>query len=260
MDITKVTKLLNCIYTNDTIEWFKSVNVLRIAYANDSYRAIDYTMHNHSFYELHIVLRGSCEYSFENGENTVLNEDMYLIIKPRFSHKTLRIDDNTVRVVIAFERSSEDEKEEELPYQLNYLNEQAKDTVTMLISDKLKMDFILRYAVASAAVVQLIVPSKDYLEKSQKSYYVGCIIQYLEKNKLKPITSDDVLNYCNCSHRHLNRLLNAELNTNLSSLLAKHRLNLIAYYLQDTDLSLEDIAERCGYGSVYSMSRFFPRR
>jgi transcriptional regulator GlxA family with amidase domain len=64
----------------------------------------------------------------------------------------------------------------------------------------------------------------------------------------------------NMSTRNFSRLFTRETGLSPAKFVEKLRVELARKYLEDSSLSLETIAEKCGFGGLLSMRRIFLRQ
>jgi AraC family transcriptional activator FtrA len=73
----------------------------------------------------------------------------------------------------------------------------------------------------------------------------------------EPLTVDDLARHANTSARHLTRRFNAELGTTPLKWLQRERVRLAQRLLEQTELPVQRIAERAGFGSAIALRRQF---
>lgn len=73
------------------------------------------------------------------------------------------------------------------------------------------------------------------------------IIQYLKSNCYRKITSKELANHFHYHHDTINRIVKKETGLTIRAHLGKMRFQKAKYLLETTDLTLNDIAEQCGY-------------
>lgn len=83
------------------------------------------------------------------------------------------------------------------------------------------------------------------------------VINYIEENLEKNIDYDIAAQKAMCSKSHLQKMFIAITNVSISEYIRRRRLSLAAFDLQNTNLSILDIALKYGYNSADSFSRAF---
>lgn len=254
----RIAQKYNCIYTNEIISLFSSINVLRSAYS-DADSITDYSEHRHSFYEIQMAVNGSLDMVINRTEAVHIPAGQYIIVPKKCLHQLSAYGNSGSRLVIAFD--IKDEFGQEL-IGSTFCRQAGKDVMTavteLLSEDGLKISGLAQYAVFCRIAVELFI---DYtgarLPDSSNNTYILMMQRYLKDNARKVVTISDITEYCCCSQRNINRILKKEMNTNISTVLADHTMGVITHLLQNTSLSLKEIADLTGFSTENSLSRFF---
>lgn len=80
---------------------------------------------------------------------------------------------------------------------------------------------------------------------------------YIRDNLSEPLTLPVVAASLNISERHLSRLFSSGIHETFTSYLRQERVRQAALLLKNSDCSIQDIAERTGFGSVHYFTRAF---
>ena len=102
----RIVQKYNCIYTNETISLFSSVNVLRSAYSGTD-SITDYSEHRHSFYEIQMAVSGSIDMVIDRTETVHIPTGHYIIVPKKCLHRLSGYGDSGSRLVIAFDIKDE---------------------------------------------------------------------------------------------------------------------------------------------------------
>lgn len=89
---------------------------------------------------------------------------------------------------------------------------------------------------------------------------VGAIQQYILSGIHMPHTVDSIAKHFNMSPRNLSRVFGKKSGVTLISFLNDARIDAARRYLEATDLSIKEIAGRCGFDNGESLRRLFTRR
>ena len=82
--------------------------------------------------------------------------------------------------------------------------------------------------------------------------------KYLHANYPNPdLALQDVADYFFMSPRHVNRLFKDFFGASVAKTLTRYRINYAKNYLLDTGFSVDEIAEKVGFGSASTLSRLF---
>ena len=92
-------------------------------------------------------------------------------------------------------------------------------------------------------------PEQQYLE----------IIDYLKQN-YQTATLTDMANHIHFSKQYICKIVKAASGQTFNTLLMNIRLEMVCQYLTETKLSLEDIAELCGFSASSHLSKVFKNR
>lgn len=82
---------------------------------------------------------------------------------------------------------------------------------------------------------------------------------WLSKHLHEKLDVDQVANHMNMSTRNFTRVFSKQTGMPPAKFIEKLRVEAARKYLEDTDISIERIAERCGLGGLVSMRRIFLR-
>jgi transcriptional regulator GlxA family with amidase domain len=91
------------------------------------------------------------------------------------------------------------------------------------------------------------------------SHLVGTLHPWLHERLSQPLQVEDLAAQANMSVRNFSRVFYKETGLTPAKYLEKMRLDTARKFLSETDLSINEIADRCGLGGVVSMRRVFLR-
>lgn len=86
---------------------------------------------------------------------------------------------------------------------------------------------------------------------------MNCAISYIEDNLLEEIDYEEVARRALCSSYHFQRMFPFITNIPLSEYIRRRRLTMAAFELQNSNISIIDLALKYGYGSPNSFTRAF---
>ena len=89
---------------------------------------------------------------------------------------------------------------------------------------------------------------------------VGAIQQYILSEIHMPHTVESIAKHFNMSSRNLSRVFSKKSGVTLISFLNDARIDAARRYLEGTDLTIKEIAGRCGFDNGESLRRPFTRR
>ncbi|MCI6467787.1 MULTISPECIES: AraC family transcriptional regulator [Faecalicatena] len=82
-------------------------------------------------------------------------------------------------------------------------------------------------------------------------------VQYMEYNYNSDIQISDITNYLGLSRSYFSREFHKQMNCSPKEYLMNYRINEAKKLLQNTELSINDIAQKIGYKDTFSFSRIF---
>ncbi|MDR0931930.1 MAG: helix-turn-helix transcriptional regulator [Victivallales bacterium] len=86
------------------------------------------------------------------------------------------------------------------------------------------------------------------------------VLARINSNLVRPLSIKELADEVNMSASHLRRLFREELDISLGEYLAEQRIAGAKQLLEETSLSIGEVALRSGYESIYAFSRFFRNR
>ena len=84
-------------------------------------------------------------------------------------------------------------------------------------------------------------------------------VEYIENHFADHPGIKDVARYVGLSESHLRMMFRQEMKISIGRFLDRKRLDFIKYQLLHSDMSLSEIADKCGFSTVYVFSTFFRR-
>lgn len=97
-------------------------------------------------------------------------------------------------------------------------------------------------------------PTSDYQVENK---WVARALLLMEQNLSRPLATDDIAQRINISKRQLERLFLADTGESLQKFYRKIRLSYALWLLQNTQRSITDIAQECGFADTAHFSRAF---
>lgn len=223
--------------------------------------------HDHSFYELHIVLDGQAVYECE--EDTVaLGEGQALLLAPHTAHRFLRADSSLFKVSLAF--AIDKAGAASLPlcrfgYEIfaatadmtnavNHILRQAGETD--LFTPSLISNHILEMLYAALRALSLPLP--HHCESEYDTRYLVAKA-YIAQNKHRLIVCEDVAKECCLSVKQLSRIFKTHTDLSLFEYIIRSRINY-AKKLLDSQRSIKEIGYMLGFENESSFITFFKRQ
>lgn len=91
------------------------------------------------------------------------------------------------------------------------------------------------------------------------THYYKKIIQYLNDNYAQKITAKEIENFIFLNYNYINRIFKQICGKTIMEALNDIRFSLAAEMLNDKELTVKDIAERCGFEDFHYFSRRFKK-
>ncbi len=247
--------------------------------------------HTHSFIEIAYVYRGTCKqiFFYKNGleETTVLKERSLCIIPPGLQH-TIAVFDDSIVINILIRTST-------MKHALTNLvvgNHALFDFFIYTLYQNTSPNYILFDTAGNDVIRDLILDmmlelceNKNYSQKvthlmlglfftylqrdhshtmrfSQYSAsgidYIPQILSYMHEN-YRTTSVWDISQHFYISRSYLNRVFKAHTNTTVIQTLQQIRIQHACDYLQNTQLSVQNIADAVGYSDVTFFIRTFKK-
>ncbi|WP_338786138.1 AraC family transcriptional regulator [Metabacillus sp. FJAT-53654] len=236
----------------------------------------DNPLHKHSFFEVCYVLSGEGLYK-DMDEQYPLKKGTVFLSRPNNQHQILS-ETGLFLVYIAFDILHENSKDDanSMISQLAGTNKfyvcGADDSPTALIWRALVAhtsnggaddnNFISN--MAHTLILSFTSMFSEASQKSQEKLFANSSSTLLYQAKLfiqdnlsEPLKLEHVANYLHISSRHLSRLFSKELTESFSNYIRKERVREATRLLETTSMSIKEIADVTGFGSVHYFTRVF---
>lgn len=247
--------------------------------------------HTHSFIEIAYVYYGTCKQTFYYGdemtEDTVLTQGTICIIPPELQH-TIAVFDDSIVINILIRTST-------MKHALTSLvvgNHTLFDFFIYTLYENTSPNHILFDTAGNDTIKNLILDmmlelceNKDYSQKVtqlmlglfftylQRDHsdtirfskyaasgidYIPQILSYMHEN-YRSTCVEDISRHFFISRSYLSRVFKAHMNTTVIQALQQIRMQHACDYLQNTQLSVQNISDAVGYGDVTFFIRTFKK-
>lgn len=246
---------------------------------------IDNRMHSHNYFEICYIFKGSCKLQFEK-EERILVEGELCILAPMSQHDIIVDSENSIVITISIRKSTFDSafftllsQKDLLSYffrtilyndtSSNYIlfhtdnSDDLKMIIKNLIMENYKGDIYYNNCSISWANILFSNILRNY-NKTIQFYTYGSdndfsiILQYIQHN-YRDISLKSLAEHFHYSEAHLSTLIKKNIGLNFVALITKLKMADAKDYLQNTNLSIEQIAEYVGYNTVDHFSRTFKK-
>ncbi len=235
-------------------------------------------LHFHTYYELFYVNNGKFTIKFEN-EDKEFSKDDLIVISPGTNHKTIMINPGTAR------------------YNFNFLMEKNSLKTNFSLYDALKSAFAEKCTVISNSfslrdilkkIVVDIMQGDEVLLSAHFHELAVNILEFLNPPKVQPLTKNTIsdsnmirmyklqqiiftsysqdisLNYIAdklfLSTRQASRIIQQYFGCTYRELVAKMRMKVAVELLENTDMTILEIASQIGYNSIKGFYIYFKKQ
>ena len=228
---------------------------------NKDWRIVTPKLHHHNCYELHIVVSG-CETYEVNEEEVEIREGDFLLLSPNTPHKVLFSDRKTKKYAVCFQCGT---SVFAACYKGN-IPPRIMERITYIEQEhgvrKERSDCLIGNAIGEILITILRMAGME--EKSENSNQGEHVLlsmakQYIVDNIEYAPTVSDVARYCDISPKQLGRIFMANAEMTPGTYIKEQQVERMAYLLNNTVLSLQEISEKMHFGSVYYFNAFFKK-
>lgn len=242
---------------------------LRFAFGKNT--TWNFSVHHHSFYELHIVASGEATYRF-GSKNIILKEGTFLFIPPDVTHQVVSVSDDYTKFAFSFELHNNDElcnllKNEISLYYFDttpqIVSSLVENILENILSEKIGYRTIIENNIINLLIslMQKMFKFSDYPEQeiTTNSYLamrVKMALLYIDDN-IADATTESIANHLHLSTKQLARTLKTALSMTTQEVIVDRRIKKAKKLMQDLDISLSEIAEMVGFHSLQHFSKTF---
>ena len=139
-------------------------------------------------------------------------------------------------------------------YDLKYQNlKSTYNTLKKELPEKTRIDTLIH---PLCSMIELAhVNSVEELQT--EGTFIRIIVQYINKNYTRPITSDTLCNEFHCSRSHLSKIFNTEMKTTLREYINRVRIDSAKGLLTYSHLNISEIAFAVGFNNTYYFTMIF---
>ena len=230
----------------------------------------NYKDQSHSFFELHICLKGECEFDL-GGVTCKLKEGTYLLLSPQRKHRLMYASDDFTKLVFGFS-IAQDKISDALalgtetawPREMPASGNAAMEILLAESehSDSFETLTVLKYQIYSLLVFLIRDLTNLQAEEKITKNRVALMEElhrFIYENLSANVGLTEVSAWIGISSRQLERICLAEEGMSFGQIKRNIRHKKIQHLLSETDLSLSEIALSVGVADEYTMSKLFSR-
>ena len=253
----------------------ENINIdVRVDYLNRFYniQKSSFSAHTHTVYEAYFIENGSMSVMC-NEQRIELKEKDILIIAPGTIHNVANCSNNLKRFNFRFLLCNYMNIRSEYPY-LVYQDERLKkeifkaiESIHLHISNKTRETDLFRIKAYLSIIISHIV---DHMfsfslfthEEEHSDILAKClqIDNFFSDHYAEQITIAQLADELHFSKTHTNRILKKYIGMSFIEKLMHTRLQAAKKHLMSNELSVNEIAERCGYTTLRGFELFFMKQ
>lgn len=245
---------------NIKILWFDAVNT------DHRIETITPDKHLHSFYEIHFIFSGELSYKC-NDEIITLRENDALIIPPQTPHHCNGYSETFLKASLAFMVDSS-----KLSHIVNSkkckkfeISKEIIDSVNFILKQSEKSDFLTPHLISNKILEMLYyvcnslgISLPESLEKDTDPRLLTAK-RYIEHNKDRIISCEDVAKECCLSRKQLSRIFKKHTGMTLTEYLIDSRVKYAKKLVLNKEHSIKEISFMLGFESESCFVSFFKR-
>lgn len=234
--------------------------------------------HAHSFFEIHLCVKGSAEFVFE-GTTVALNAGEFIFIPKRIPHQIIKVSDDFVKLVWGFNTRSEKEQNDPDYNKILLIRKVSQfiiapytpDTLTILelLLQNIEEKKICWFSMVKNHVYEILVEcTRCLIEKNDlfvkgdavdHKVRVDAITPYIIDNLSNGITVSELGRQFALSERQISRICNREYGMAAGEYIRVLQMTEAKKLLERLELSVEDVAYQVGYTDYYAFCKAFKR-
>lgn len=227
--------------------------------------------HKHSFYELHLCLRGESLFEIR-GNNYLLEKGKYILCNRGETHQIKTMSDDFVKLVWGFDFTTENEQtkkevNEYLKKQFFFdYDEETKELVDSIVVDlsEKKINYIEQiklkmFLIFSKVINNMIKTPNEIEENDEEDPRMRIITTFIDDNISQGITVDALCHEFNMSDKQMSRLSKADHDVSIGKYIQIRRIERAKQLLKNTNKNLSEIADELCYSDEYAFGKSFKR-
>lgn len=257
-------------YLDFTVAIGKRMIDARVDYDDNPHhiRETSLKLHEHLLYEIYFIQQGNMMIQLEKTILSLKQGDIF-VISPHVPHRVLSYDEDMVRFNVQFmcniaytspymffcpQEAIRNEIFSQISYIRRYLNDH--DNKANLFRMNHAFSIVLSY------VVEPMLPPDAFVRATPKNNRMKQLIlidQFFFERYAEPITILDLATELSYSETQARRILQEYTGMSFADKLRQHRISAAKQYLANSTLSVDEIAERCGYQSRMGFESMFKK-
>ncbi len=242
---------------------------LNIYWCRTAYRENwNYSAHKHSFFELHLPLKGNAEYVVD-GKILTVNPNSFLMFAPETVHKLQFASDDFSEFVFGFDVLSPQKlllslskkpyfKGDDTAYMLNAVEHMLKNAQNAFLGFNVSISSQL--TCLCIELFQQVTGEVSGVEDTiTNDMRIDLAVKFIDDNISSDLTCFDVADCVHVSLRHLNRLCEKSLSMSVANLILSRKIRYAKKLMSEPERSLLSVSESTGFSSQQQFSKAFKR-
>lgn len=201
-----------------------------------------------------ILTQPKSVYSINNLDN--ISEYYYLFFKVTNKHQQDLFNSLfNIKEMVHF-KSAVDDRQLNNIYYLNSATKMNHEGSYLLIREALIKLFVVMVKCLKSNESTFIINSA----KSQQERLLLDVIDYIEKNIQSRLTIQTIAEHFGYSENYIYKIFTSVLKVSCKTYILEYRLALSIEYLLTTKLTIEEVADKCGFTSIYHFSSTFKKK
>ena len=229
-----------------------------------------FELHDHTVVELFIIEQGSLKIRLDS--ETELRQGDMLLIRPRTSHQIIGYSDDLVRFSIRFSMRTDGKViDRSIPPYFKSRFTQAQSTMIFRLLDELRKSVSekvstmemyrikSRFGIILSYVLEQVFDfdGESYVESDNPINLYTKIENYLYLNYGQQLTLESLAAHLSYSRTQMRRILENCYGMPFTQKLREIRLTAAKKHLTEGELSIDEIAEKCGYETRQGFESMF---
>ncbi|MBR3965818.1 MAG: helix-turn-helix domain-containing protein [Clostridia bacterium] len=229
-----------------------------------------YPFHRHDFYEIEWIVRGSTRHEI-NGEIRTENVGTVFSMSPLDFHRYEFIDRPTIHIINIDYKNAPKAIQHilgkvEFPL-VGHMSEELLCDVEFYFGELYKLmnetegnflsDRIIGYTLIILSKIFGCSESKTSVSSSSGYFHIRRAMEYIDKHYSSHLSLDSVATAVAVSSCHLSKLFRKTCGVSFVEYLTEYRVGKAQELLLESNKSVAEIADSCGFGSFSAFSRSF---
>ena len=240
-----------------------------------------WSLHKHTYNELHFILNGEVDYQFEHGESVTVSKNQWLLLPMEKSHRIMRARGEAVKMTLLFSFESDDCSNMKTLFEhiiqnrlyitgsIDEIHISHIESICSYLREKTTLSPMLCWSTSATLIFSVIqstyaqhkssLSSSAYLPDASTDPRFIAAKQFIKDNSMRPVTVSEASEHCHISPKQLNRIFKKESNQTISQYIQEQRIEMIKKQVINDDRPLYLVSQELGFCDELYFSRFFTK-